>query len=102
MQDLLPVQVLSDEVFSQIGNTFKLIDGDWIPARVNGEPVSSQVVMVYDITPSGNKYLIQDNPKAIIVHFQYSSVTTKKVIGYEIRRYDSRDIQDGVLQKKGW
>jgi len=99
MQDLLPVQVLSDEVFSQMKNAIKLIDGDWIPAKVNGGPVSSQVVMVYDITPSGSRYLIPDNPKAIIVHFQYSSVAVKRVIGYEIRRYDPRDIQDGILRK---
>ena len=98
-QDLLPVQVLSDEVFSQMKDAIKLIDGYWIPAIVNGEPVSSQVLMVYDITPSGSKYLIPDNPKAIIVHSQYSSVTAKRVIGYEIRAYDSRDIQDGVLRK---
>jgi len=82
-------QVLSNEVYSQMEKSFKLIDGDWYPAIVNGVPVDSQIVLVYDITPSGNKYLFQDNSKAIVVHFQYFGVTkTKRSIGYAVISVD--------------
>ncbi len=80
-------QVLSNEVFPQMEQAFKLIDGDWCPAIANGEPVDSQIVVVYEITPLGAKSLFQDNPKAIVVHFQYYGVTeTKKSIGFGIGR----------------
>lgn len=86
-------QVLSSEVFPQMEKALKLVDGDWSPAIVNGEPVDSQIVMVYDITPQGAKYLFQDNPKAIVVHFQYSGVTqTKRTLGYVTRTVPMDDI----------
>jgi len=92
-------QVMYNEVFPQMEKALTLIDGDWSPAIVNGEPVDSQIVMVYDITPSGNKFLFQDNPKAIVVHFQYIGVTeTKRSLGYVTRTVPIDDIDFSKLR----
>lgn len=86
MKEFHGEQMLSNEVLIQLQQAFTLVNGDWSSAKVNGESVDSQVLLVCDIAPYGAKTLFQDNPKAIVVHFQYYGVTTtKQSLGFEIR-----------------
>lgn len=83
MKNFKRVLVLSDEIMTQMEHMFSLIDGEWVPAKVNGEAVDSQILLVYDIKPSGAKNLFQDNPNAIVAHFQYFGVQkAKHSLGY--------------------
>ena len=43
----------------------------WIPAKINGQEVDSQYMLVLDIKPGG-KPLFDDNPKCIVVHYNYN------------------------------
>jgi len=93
MKDFNREMVLSTEVMSQMEQTFNLINGDWTPAKVDGNPVDSQVLLVYDIKPLGAKNLFPDDPKSIVAHFQYSGVTeTKRSLGYVTRTVPIDDI----------
>lgn len=86
--------MLSVDLFPQIENILKKLEEEWIPARIDGEAVDSQSILVIDIKPKG-KALFPDSPRCITVHLQYAETTTKKrVIGYELRRVDESDLQD--------
>lgn len=93
MKDFNRVMVFTPEVMTQMEQTFNRIKGDWAPAKVNGKSVESQVLLVYEIKPSGSKNLFPDDPKSIVAHFQYSGVTeTKRSIGYVTRTVPIGDI----------
>jgi hypothetical protein len=78
-------QMLTDEVFKEMEENLKLIDGDWSPAKSDGKPVDAQILLIYDITQQGAKSLFLDNPKAIVIHAQYSIVqASKKSIGFGV------------------
>lgn len=79
------VKMLYSEVFTEMKNALKFVDGDWTPAIADGKPVDSQILLVCDITQQGAKSLFRDNPKAIIIHAKYSVVqNTKKSIGFGV------------------
>jgi len=93
MKNFNRVMVFTTEVMTQMEQTFNRIKGDWVPAKVNGNPVESQVLLVYEIKPSGSKNLFPDDPKSIIAHFQYFGVTeTKRSMGYVTRTVPIGDI----------
>jgi hypothetical protein len=79
-------KALSDEVFIEMEEVLKLLDGDWSPAIADGKPVDSQILLVCDITQQGTKYLFQDNPKALVIHARYAKEVqnTKKSIGFGV------------------
>jgi len=87
MNEFQSVQMLFNEVFTKMEDALKFLDGNWSPAFADGKPVDSQIVLVCDITPQGAKYLFKDNPKAIVIHFQYVGKVrnTKKSLGYSIQ-----------------
>ena len=85
--------VLSDEIMTQMEHMFSLIDGEWVPAKLNGHPVDSQILLVYDIKPSGAKNLFQDNSNTIVAHFQYFGVQkAKHSLGYKTETILLQDI----------
>ena len=51
----------------------------WIPAKMNGQEVDSQYILVLDIKPEG-KPLFEDNPKCIVVHYNYLSKLIKRTV----------------------
>lgn len=99
VKDFNKEMVLSTEVMSQMEHAFNLIIGDWVPAKVNGKPIDSQVLLVYDIRPLGAKDSFSDDPKSIVTHFQYSGVTeTKRSLGYVTRTVPIDDIDFSKLR----
>lgn len=86
MKDFHGDVVTSKEVLSQMEKAFKLIDGDWLPAIMDGKPVDSQIALVYDIMPVEANFLFKDKPTAITFHYQYDKIKEpKRSVGFEIR-----------------
>lgn len=90
--------MLSGDLFPQIKEILETLEGEWIPAKANGEAIDAQYMLVLDIKPGG-KPLFADNPKCIVVHFNYSNLlNTKRVVGYELRRVDAKDMIDSNIK----
>lgn len=90
--------MLSGDLFPQIKEILETLEGEWIPAKVKGEATDAQYMLVLDIKPGGQP-LFADNPKCIVVHFNYSNpLNTKRVVGYELRRVDARDMIDSNIK----
>lgn len=98
IKDIVQELMLTNDLFQQIRNTLESLQSEWIPAKVNNEPVDAQYMLVLDIKPGG-KPLFEDNPKCIVVHFNYSNPqATRRVVGYELRRVDVRDIMESGVK----
>jgi len=68
-------KTLSKEVDTNIFYALKKIEGEWSPAIFNGQPVDSQVFIVFDIKPEGATSTIPKIPNAIVIPFKYYGVT---------------------------
>lgn len=98
IKDIVQELMLTNDLFQQIKNILESMESEWIPAKVNNEAVDAQYMLVLDIKPGG-KPLFEDNSKCIVVHFNYSNPqATKRVVGYELRRVDGRDIMDSGMK----
>lgn len=86
MKDFHGDVVTSKEVLRFMATVFKLIDGDWLPAIMDGKPVDSQIALVYDIMPVEANFLFKDKPTAITFHYRYDKIKEpKRSVGFEIR-----------------
>lgn len=86
MKDFHSDVVTSKEVLTQMEKAFKIIDGVWLPAIMDGKPVDSQIALIYDIRPVGTNFLFKDKPTAITFHYQYDKIKEpKRSVGFEIR-----------------
>lgn len=98
IKDIVQELMLTGDLFLQIKNILESMQSEWIPAKVNNEAVDAQYMLVLDIKPGG-KPLFEDNSKCIVVHFNYSNpLATKRVVGYELRRVDARDVIDSNIK----
>lgn len=71
LKEIVSEVMLSDVLFPQIKSILENLKEPWIPAKVNGQEVDSQFILVLDIKPEG-KPLFEDNPKCIVVHYNYN------------------------------
>ena len=55
-------------------NACKLIDGTWLPAKVNGEPVDSKLFVIVDVVPPNVPSQYQDTPNIMLVQISYFGV----------------------------
>jgi hypothetical protein len=89
IKDIAEEQMLSKDLFAQIKKALENLEEGWIPAKISGAPVDSQILLVLDIRPSGDP-LFSDKPGCIVIHLSYYAHTvTKRVIRYEIRSVDA-------------
>ncbi|MCX6238602.1 MAG: energy transducer TonB [Bacteroidia bacterium] len=68
------VKMSSSDVSAAAFAAFKKIDGDWSPAIFNGQPVDSQVFIIFDIMLNGASSTIPKIPNAIRVRLQYEGI----------------------------
>jgi len=55
-------------------DAFKKIEGEWSPAICNGQPIDSQVFIIFDIKPQGAPSTLPNISNAIVVPLQYYGV----------------------------
>jgi len=79
LKDIVPEVMISDAIFPQIKSIMEDLKEPWIPAKMNGQEVDSQYILVLDIKPDG-KPLFEDNPKCIVVHYNYLSKIIRRTI----------------------
>jgi len=79
LKDIVPEVMMSDVIFPQIKLIMENLKEPWIPAKMNGQEVDSQYILVLDIKPEG-KPLFEDNPKCIVVHYNYLSKIIKRTV----------------------
>jgi len=79
LKDIVPEVMMSDAIFPQIKSIMEDLKEPWIPAKMNGQEVDSQYILVLDIKPEG-KPLFEDNPKCIVVHYNYLSKIIKRTV----------------------
>ena len=60
-------------------NACKLIDGTWLPAKVNGEPVDSKLFVIVDVVPPNVPSQYQDTPNILLVQISYFGVKRSSV-----------------------
>ena len=58
----------------EVLNACKLIDGTWLPAKVNGEPVDSKLFVIVDVLPPNVASQYQDSPNIMLVQISYFGV----------------------------
>lgn len=98
IRDIVQELALTNDLIPQIKNILESMQSDWIPSKINKEAVDAQHMLVLDIKPGGNPFF-EDNPKCIVVHFNYlKPATTKRVVGYEIRQVDTQELMDSELK----
>ena len=79
LKDIVPEVMMSDVIFPQIKLIMEDLKEPWIPAKMNGQEVDSQYILVLDIKPEG-KPLFEDNPKCIVVHYNYLSKLIRRTV----------------------
>jgi len=70
----------SKDINSSIFEAFKKLDGEWSPAIFNGQPVDSEVFIVFDIKPMGVSSIIPKIPNSIVVQVLYYGVKRAPVV----------------------
>ena len=58
----------------EVLNACKLIDGTWLPAKVNGQPVDSKLFVIVDVVPPNVPSQYQDTPNVMLVQISYFGV----------------------------
>lgn len=71
--------MMSDAIFPQIKAIMEDLKEPWIPAKINGQEVDSQYMLVLDIKPEG-KPLFEDKPGCIVVHYNYLSKLIRRTV----------------------
>jgi len=79
LKDIVPEVMMSYAIFPQIKSIMEDLKEPWIPAKVNGQEVDSQYILVLDIKPEG-KPLFEDKPGCIVVHYNYLSKIIRRTI----------------------
>lgn len=79
LKSIVSEVMLSDVLFPQIKSILENLKEPWIPAKMNGQEVDSQYMLVLDIKPGG-KPLFDDNPKCLVVHFNYGSPLIRQAV----------------------
>ena len=79
LKDIVPEVMMSYAIFPQIKLIMEDLKEPWIPAKMNGQEVDSQYILVLDIKPEG-KPLFEDNPKCIVVHYNYLSKIIRRTV----------------------
>jgi len=79
LKDIVPEVMLSYAIFPQMKSILEDLKEPWIPAKINGQEVDSQYMLVLDIKPEG-KPLFEDNPKCIVVHYNYLSKLIRQTV----------------------
>jgi len=79
LKDIVPEVMMSYAIFPQIKLIMEDLKEPWIPAKMNGQEVDSQYILVLDIKPEG-KPLFEDNPKCIVVHYNYLSKLIRRTV----------------------
>jgi hypothetical protein len=101
LKDIVPEVMMSDVIFPQMKSILEDLKEPWIPAKMNGQEVDSQYILVLDIKPEG-KPLFEDNPKCIVVHYSYLSkpiIRTTVSLGTTVVTTNGMPPSDAEMQR---
>lgn len=80
MKDFQIIETSSKEVISTIFDAYKKIEGDWSPAIYNGQPIDSEVFIVFDLKPEGATLKLPKISNAIVVSIRLKFIEETKII----------------------
>ena len=75
MKDFQIVKASSTMINPSVFAAFKKLDGEWSPAIYNGQPVESQVFLIFDVKRFGTSSTLPTISNAVVINFEYYSIT---------------------------
>lgn len=74
ISEIMIVKSLGKSIDRMVVNAIKMIDGQWIPAKVNHVPKNAQMEVLFSIHGPGNYPKLKEKPYQIIRDFSYFGV----------------------------
>jgi hypothetical protein len=84
MREFKILKTSTKDVNEALFEAFKKIEGEWSPAIYHGQPIDSDVFIVFDIKPHGTPSAIPKISNSIVTHFEYYAVQRRGTISGKI------------------
>lgn len=81
MREFKILKTSTKDVNEALFEAFKKIEGEWSPAIYHGQPIDSDVFIVFDIKPHGTPSAIPNISNSIVTHFEYYAVQRRAISG---------------------
>ncbi|HRZ95935.1 MAG TPA: energy transducer TonB [Paludibacter sp.] len=75
MKDIRIEKSLNKKFNQNIIQTLKTINGDWIPAKLNGKPVESKTYLFFDVSQFEKKRTFKEKPYLQVFYFSFLGIT---------------------------
>jgi len=79
MREFKILKTSTKDVNEALFEAFKKIEGEWSPAIYHGQPIDSDVFIVFDIKPHGTPSAIPKISNSIVTHFEYYAVQRRAI-----------------------
>lgn len=74
IKDIVADNLQSKDFLLQTKKAINTLESDWIPAKVNGVPVDAIIPVIIEVN-FGDRQLIPENPRCIIVRIKFFGIT---------------------------